>query len=406
MEKLKVGILGLRRGMTYLHNFLHLDNCVIIGAADRLPGRRENARKMIEEAGAKTRLVGEFEELLDMKPDAVMVATNARVHADHAIQALDAGCHVVSEIPAAFTEDELIRLRDTVERTGKMYMCGENYAFLDFMRYWRKWYLEGKFGEISCTHCEYVHYLPDSLTLPDGRCLSPSEAEAEGLADQAVPVWRADQPPIQYLTHDLGPALELLDDRAGSVTCMESAWWCKEAPLRSDAQIGLFKTARGNLIQCMVTLNTRVPSSHRFRILGTEGGAEWFSHEKTCRVFFGDREERAGWVRTKLGIAAQEDDTSTGHGGVDLKVARAFTNAILEGRDSPVDVYRGIEYTLPGIIAARSAEQGGVPLEIPDLRREPFTGTRLWDHFRLPENADIDRLRMDNAPKDVPTPGL
>jgi len=31
------------------------------------------------------------------------------------------------------------------------------------------------------------------------------------------PVWRADQPPIQYLTHDLGPLLEVLDDRVVSV---------------------------------------------------------------------------------------------------------------------------------------------------------------------------------------------
>lgn len=404
MEKLKVGILGLRRGRTYLHNFMHLDNCVVIGGADRLETCRHGAAEMVKDTDCK--IVSEFEELLEMKPDAVMVATNARVHADHSVQALEAGCHVLCEIPAAFTEDQLIRLRDAVERTGKMYMCGENYAFLDFMRYWRKWYLEGKFGELSCAHCEYVHCLPQSLMLQDGTRLSPSEAEAEGLTGEAVPVWRADQPPIQYLTHDLGPLLELFDDRAVSVTCMEAPWWCKEAPLRSDAQIGLFKTAKGHLIQCMVTLNTRVPASHRFRILGTDGGGEWFSHEATARVFFGEREEREGWIRTKLGIAAQEDDTSTGHGGVDLKVARAFTNAILEGRDSPIDVYRGIEYTLPGIIAARSAEQGGVPMEIPDLRREPFTGTRLWDHFVLPETADLNRLLAEDPKKDSRTPGL
>ena len=392
MPKLRVGILGLRRGRTYLDNFLRIDDVEVVGAADRYELWREPQREKVEAAGGK--LVEEYEELLALEPDAVMVATNARVHTDHSIQALEAGCHVLCEIPTSFHEEELHRLVNAIERSGRLYMAAENSCFMDFLRYWRTWYEEGKFGEISLAHCEYVHHLPQTLVLPDGRRLSPAEAEAEGRTD-TTPIWRADQPPIQYLTHDLGPLLEIIDDRAVSVTCMSSPTHSTEAPLRVDGQTGVFKTAKGCIIQCTVTLNTRVPGGHRYRLFGTEGGAEWFSYENTSRVFFGEGDAHDGWTWTKLGIAAEGDDVSAGHGGVDLKVAQSFVKAIEEGRPSPIDVYRGIDYTLPGIIAARSADEGGVPLEIPHMRPGPFAGTQFWDHVPLPEDASLDSVRIE-----------
>jgi len=381
VEKLKVGILGLRRGIAHLHNFLNIDQAEVIGACDRFEANRQQAEELLAPAGGQ--VVPEFEDLLEMEPDAVVIASNGKCQVEHACQAMEAGCHVLSEVPGADTEEELIRLRDTVERTGKTYMLGENSCFLDFLRYWRKWIVEGRFGPISMAEGEYLHYLPESLYAPDGSRLSPTEAKAQGRTD-CKPIWRADQPPIQYLTHDLGPLLEVLDDRVVSVTCRSAPWRCLDAPLRSDGQIALFHTAKGTLIRIMVTLNTRRPGEHRYRLFGTEGSAEWFSYEDFCRRFDRDREEREGWERIDIGTAAL-DDLSDGHGGTDIKVARYFTEAILADEPAPIDVYRGIEFALPGIIANRSAEMGGTQLAVPDLRREPFSTTTFWDTVGLPD---------------------
>ena len=383
MDKLRVGILGLRRGMAHLRNFLAIEQAEVIGAADRFPALRERAKEMMGASGGT--VVAEYDELLAMKPDAVVVASNGKQQVEHSCQAMAAGCHVLSEIPGADTEEELVRLRDAVERTGMTYMAGENSCFLDFLRYWRKWVLEGRFGPICIAEGEYLHYLPATLAAPDGSRLTPSEARAQGRTD-CTPIWRADQPPIQYLTHDLGPLLEVLDDRCVSVSCRSAPWRCKEAPLRSDGQIALLHTAKGTLIKIMVTLNTRQPSGHRYRIMGTDGSAEWFSYEGFCRRLDREREEKDGWERIDIGSAARDADTSTGHGGTDLQLARAFTSAVLAGKPAPIDVYRGIEYCLPGIIANRSAELGGVPLAIPDLRREPFAGSGFWDVVGLPDH--------------------
>ncbi len=381
MEKLKVGILGLQRGLTHLHNFLAVEEALVIGAADRRESCRERARQYIGDR--ETQLVGEFEELLALQPDAVVIATNGKQQTDHAIQAMQAGCHVLSEVPGAYTEEECVRLRDAVLRTGRTYMLGENACYWDFLRYFRQWVLDGRMGYISAAEAEYLHYLPHTLECADGRRLMPSEARAQGRTD-VPPAWRADQPPIQYLTHDLGPLLEILDDRVVSVTCLSAPWQCTEAPLRSDAQFALFRTAKGVVLRIMVTLNTRRPSEHRYRLFGTEGAAEWFMYENFARLFGRGRKEEEGWEVRPIGLAALDQDTSTGHGGADLKMAQHFARAILEGRPAPIDIFRMIDYTLPGIIANRSAELGGTPLAIPELRTEPFPGTRFWETVGLP----------------------
>jgi len=381
MEKLKVGVLGLRRGMTHLRNFLALDNAVVIGGADRFPDCRARADELLAPVGGKT--VPEFEDLLAMRPDAVVIASNGKLQVEHSCLAMEAGCHVLSEVPGADTEQELIQLRDCVERTGMTYMLGENSCFLDFLRYWHKWIGQGRLGPISMAEAEYLHYLPATLHAPDGSRYTPSQAKAEGRTD-CRPIWRADQPPIQYLTHDLGPLLEVLDDRCVSVSCRSAPWRSEETPLRSDGQIALFQTARGSLIKIMVTLSTRRPAEHRYRLFGALGAAEWFSYEGFCRMFDRNREEAEGWERIDIGSAGRDDDTSTGHGGTDLKLARHFTQALLDGRPAPIDIYRAIEFSLPGIIANKSAELGGAPLSIPDYRRGPYSGTGFWESVGLP----------------------
>ena len=384
MNKLRVGVLGLGRGITHLRNFLNLENAEVVGAADRLPLRRERAQQRIEEVGTATRLVPEFDDLLAMRPDAVVVASNGKLQVQHAIQAMEAGCHVLSEVPGAYTVEECVRLRDAAERTGKTYMLGENTCYWDFFRYFRKWVAEDRFGPISIAEGEYLHYLPRTMSLPDGTTVTPSEARARGRTD-ARPVWRADQPPIQYLTHDLGPLLEVLDDRCVSVSCRGAPWRSLEAPLRSDGQIALFETAKGALIKIMVTLNSPRPEEHRYRLFGVAGGCEWFRYEGYARRFSRGAESRSGWEVLPVGFAARGDDASAGHGGADLKLARAFTQHILDGKPAPIDIYRSIEYTLPGILANKSAELGGAPVAIPDLRRQPFDHTSFWDTRPLPE---------------------
>lgn len=382
MDKLKVGVLGLGRGITHLRSFLNVDDAVVVGVCDRHELRRNRASELLKERDAtQVPILEEFDDLLALKPDAVVIASNGKSQVGHACQAMEAGCAVLSEVPGADTVEEIVHLRDTVERTGRFYMLAENSAFADFLRYWRKWVMDGRLGAISLGEAEYVHYLPNTLSQADGTVLKPSDARGR---NDVRPVWRADQPPIQYLTHDLGPLLEVLDDRVVAVNCVSGPWWSAEAPLRADGQYALFETAKGSLLRILVTLNTYMPSEHRYRLLGTDGGTEHFRYEGFTRRFDRSRDHKEGWERLEISNLAPGASGGEGHGGKDLYLAKVFTRCILEGKPSPIDVYRMIDYSLPGIIANKSAEAGGTKLSIPNLRHGAFTGTRFWDTVPLP----------------------
>ena len=385
MDKLRVGILGLGRGHTHLNNFLRIDEARVVAVADQVEKWRERARPLCEQHGV--RILKDYEDLLACDLDAVVVASNGRLQAGHAVKALLAGFHVLSEVPGAFTQEEITHIVMAVDRSQRQYMLAENSAFLDFLRYWRKWVVEGRFGGIAIAEAEYLHYLPNSMIDQDRTKFTPAQVREADMAF-ARPLWRADQPPIQYLTHDLGPLLEVLDDKVVSVTCRNGPYWCPQAPLRPDGQIALFQTAKGSLIKIMVTLNTRRPGAHNYRLFGIEGSAEWYSHEGFCRRFDRFREERSGWERIDIGTAAKNVDKTAGHGGTDIQMARSFVQAILRGETVPIDVFRMADYTLPGILANRSAEMGGAPISVPDMRRSPFEHSNFWNHVGLPEEEE------------------
>jgi hypothetical protein len=45
-----------------------------------------------------------------------------------------------------------------------------------------------------------------------------------------------------------------------------------------------------------------------------------------------------------------------------------FVTGIQAGTPSPIDVHAAMDYSLPGIVAAQSAEQHGAVLSVPDSR--------------------------------------
>ena len=96
--------MGLRRGFSHLRNFMAVEDAVVVGAADQVEKWRNRAAEIVDPHEVK--LVCEFEELLELEPDAVVIASNGRCQAAHAIQALSAGCHVMSDVPGAFTQEE------------------------------------------------------------------------------------------------------------------------------------------------------------------------------------------------------------------------------------------------------------------------------------------------------------
>jgi len=83
---------------------------------------------------------------------------------------LDAGKHVMSECIACKTLGEGVALARAVERSGRIYMFAENYAYFAYVQEMRRLYRAGEIGEVRYAEGEYNHpmALDDYLPLSPG----------------------------------------------------------------------------------------------------------------------------------------------------------------------------------------------------------------------------------------------
>jgi predicted dehydrogenase len=268
--------------------------------------------------------------------------------------ALEAGKHVLSEIPSIETLEEVKILRDAVKAHPELkYMAGENCFYWHFIQEWKKMYEEGRFGEILYAESEYLHAAhPDEI--------KPYNPENH---------WRRYNPAITYLTHNLGPLLYIMDDYCVSVSCMApDAARYNQYSKGDENGIAIFKTAKGAVIRIFIGFGMYVGYDHNFALYGTKGSIltdkvkpleEAHSFAKLYDV--PDTFEKFQEIPIKL----SETDDVYGHGGVDAKMIRDFIKCIIEDTDPPIDVEMGIRISLPGIIANESAKRGGELLQIP-----------------------------------------
>jgi predicted dehydrogenase len=109
-----------------------------------------------------------FEDMLSSDIDAVVVATPMQCHVPQAILALQAGKHVLSEVTAGVTMDELWWLIEEVERSGRVYMMAENYCYIPDVQLIGSLVREGALGEVYYGEGEYLHNLRSILNYDYG----------------------------------------------------------------------------------------------------------------------------------------------------------------------------------------------------------------------------------------------
>src|SRR4051812_20883645 len=120
------GATGTGRGITFIKSAASLPGVVdLVAVCDLDPENCDSWR-----AKGGVRVYDDYQKLLeDPEVDAVCLATPVTLHAQQAIEALNAGKHVLSEVPGAYEMQECFDLVAAVERTGLTYMLAENYCF-------------------------------------------------------------------------------------------------------------------------------------------------------------------------------------------------------------------------------------------------------------------------------------
>jgi predicted dehydrogenase len=86
--------------------------------------------------------------LADPGIEAVVIATPASVHADHAVAALRAGKHVFVEKPLALSVDDCDRVITEANASKRVLMVGHTFLYSEPVRYLRRLIQEGELGEV------------------------------------------------------------------------------------------------------------------------------------------------------------------------------------------------------------------------------------------------------------------
>ena len=145
----------------------------------------------------------------------------------------------------------------------------------------------------------------------------------------------------------------------------------------SDIEVALMRTAKGTIIRQATGFNIQTPEGirHWFHLMGTKGMVETprGAGEKG-RMFLADSQMRDmalvdwayNWEYDQM--LPVMDASSSGHGGLDYYPIHSFVQSILTGAPIAMDVYKAAETAIPAIVAMQSAEQGGAPLPVPDVR--------------------------------------
>ena len=363
MKKLHIGVLGVYRGSSMINYCKRAENADVVAICDKSAEALEEHKK--KSVGCNIAYYDDFDRFIEHDMDAVVLANYANEHAPFAIKALNRGKHVFSEVLPVQNMKEAVELIEAVEKTGLVYAYGENYCYMPSPREMKRLYKEGKIGEFEYGECEYIH-----------NCESIWPSITYGDKNH----WRNNMYSTYYCTHSLGPIIHITGLRPVSVTGFEGTK--NERNLRTGAKGGQFAVE-------MVTLENGgiIKSIHGglyedsvwYCVYGSKGRMECSREDAQtghvnhiyvkCDEYSGAYNPKIESydVPNKLG----EKVEGFGHGGSDYYSMYNFIEKISgNSRADTIDVYEAMDMCLPGMFAYRSILNGGMPVDIPDLRNK------------------------------------
>ena len=360
---IRFGVIGLRRGRSFIRVCQAVGGATVTALYDVDAARVARAAA---EVGARP--FTDLTAFLDAGFDAVVVASPVPFHAEQAVAALAAGKHVLSEVTACQTLEEAKALVRAARSSRAVYMMAENYRYLDEVELLKRLHAGGRFGELYYGEGEYLHDCRDLWYDEDG-----------GLT------WRGRGLLGVYCTHSLGPLLYVADDRVATVSAL-AAPGGRFDPRVTHPTMYLMQmaTTRGMILRVRVDHTSPRPHQMAYYALqGTAGAAEsWRGGGDQSKVWLADEHEPstvsggAEWHPlaeqapryTPDRLAAPPEAKLGGHGTSEYWLLREFLAAVRGERECPIDVYRALDYTLPGVLAVASAAARGAPQTVPDPR--------------------------------------
>ena len=384
MKMLKLGVLGTGpRATCLIKTYAKVPFVKITAVCDRVKENADAAAKAYaEESEYKdVKVFYDYEEMMKNRNfEALLITVDPNYQVSFACDAMERGVHVMTEVPACTELEDCYKLVHTVEKTGMKYQLAEQTRYWYFISEWRKMAERGDFGKLVMVEGQYLHYEKewDFFQNKINKAhvnVSDAKLDKDPAFERA---WRYKvlESPILYLPHTLSPLLSITGGRIEKVACFGTR---KESYVFDGLEVRDIESAimyNSNDVIFNVRAGFTTPHSrqsgtgaHWYNVKGTKASAEW-CRSKIDKPKFWDLEngwaEREDWTTSDPNA---EDYIKTSlHGGSDGYPIKYFAEAIFNDTTPKMDVYKAVETAAPAIMAAKSAELGGVLLEVPDFR--------------------------------------
>jgi predicted dehydrogenase len=372
-SKIRVAVVGARRGAVHVAAFQAHPASEVAVVCDVDRGRAEAVAKRNGVEAVTTR----YEEVLERRDiDVVALATADADHAPQALLALDAGKHVLTEIPMAVELEQCEQLIKAVKRSGKHLQMAQQVRWAPYVLNAKALKDEGEFGEIFYAEGEYFHNVEGYLRGPNGERTWRSENPYAGILGGG---------PHPYDTLRWLTGVEYTEVHAYSVKPAVGG-------LERDADdhfTALFKAPgrSGAIAKVAISSGLARPYCLYLSVYGTEGTWERSRHQEP-----GSQESedylflrKLPYVRSMMpvpsfrsryhsftgvipdgGLPAEMGRAfgTQGHGAHDAMPAADLIGAILEDRPPVIDVYEGAR-TCAGLRCALESCRTGETVKIP-----------------------------------------
>ena len=329
--------------------------------------------------------------------DGVYIATPWEWHHPMAMAAMENGCNVGTEVPAALTINECWDLVNTSEKSGKLCMIMENVNYRRDIMAVLNMVRKDLFGELL--HCQggYQHDLRH-VKFNDGKGAYGGGVEFgdKGFSEAR---WRTqhsvDKNADLYPTHGLGPISPMLKINRGNRMLHLTSTATQSRGLHEyivknggedhpnakinfklgDVVTTVIKCANGQTIMLSHDTNSPRPYSLNFRVQGTKG--IWMKDNKSIYIE-GRSPESHRWEKDEpylkeydhpLWKRFEQQAAGSGHGGMDFFIVRAFVEALKDDQSPVIDVYDAVSMSVIVPLSEKSIKSNSASIQIPDFTR-------------------------------------
>ncbi len=368
MKKIKVGIAGTR-GLSTLLGLKNIEDVEIAAMCDLDEQHLKDAVARIGDDSIKTYRV--FDDMIESDIDAVIIATPMQCHVPQAIAAMEAGKHVMCEVTAGVTMDELFWLCETVEKYKKIYMFAENYIYDPRVQLVKNLVKAGLFGEPYYAEGMYLHNIGNIFVYPNGKTSWRS-------------YWQCGKRGNFYPTHSVGPVMQWFDgDRITEISTFSPGVYNDIGLKQDSGTTTMCRTEKGKLLNIRVDcMSPRPHNMNNFQLQGTQGIVQFKScAEDQDRISFIDDENDSPKHHMKWKLLeeynmylperyknATEEQLKAGHNGGDFFIVEDFINAIRTNTQPELDVYKACEWTAVGLLSELSVTNHSKTLQMPHFR--------------------------------------